>query len=506
MALTGIAHVAFLPPFEGFDEPAHLSYIQQIADTGHIPQLGIDKISTDIAEYSGPLPYPTRTPPFDDNGGITYKKFFATTQPALPASLARSYRPSGEGNDETQHPPLYYLVLAPLYLLVKDWSWQGLFLVLRSASWALAFAGFAIGCRATQRALAHQGIAPGLLLIVPLWPFLFPEFFPEMARLGNDSLCLLLMGISWKLLLDLLARQERRTTMLLGLTLGLGLLTKAFFLPITVGCGAILLYQAVEARNRGYATNAAVVLVVAVGLGGAWYLYKLVTVGSLVGSADLIAASRQGSLWLRLMTNFNLYAFLRGIAAVFASFVWAGTWSMARLPDFFSLPGVVLFLLPIFDWMRRLRRASPAEIAPFFLGGLMFAGMVYYLLTQMTRVPPGPGASGWYFHILSGPLSLALVAGWRRPRILMALSFYAILFNVVCWLSQLSLFSGCGYLAGSYRYLQFDFGDCFIEPARLRVLGEPLLGATAICAAVLAGARALKIWLGERRSVIAVSA
>ena len=30
VALTGLAHLAFLPPFEGFDETAHFSYIQQI--------------------------------------------------------------------------------------------------------------------------------------------------------------------------------------------------------------------------------------------------------------------------------------------------------------------------------------------------------------------------------------------------------------------------------------------------------------------------------------------
>ena len=29
-ALVGLAHIAFLPPWEGFDETAHWSYIQEL--------------------------------------------------------------------------------------------------------------------------------------------------------------------------------------------------------------------------------------------------------------------------------------------------------------------------------------------------------------------------------------------------------------------------------------------------------------------------------------------
>jgi hypothetical protein len=34
----GLAHIALLPPFEGFDETGHYSYIQQLADTGRSPR------------------------------------------------------------------------------------------------------------------------------------------------------------------------------------------------------------------------------------------------------------------------------------------------------------------------------------------------------------------------------------------------------------------------------------------------------------------------------------
>src|SRR5262245_26840722 len=36
--VLGLAHIALLPPFEGFDETGHYSYIQQVAETGHWPR------------------------------------------------------------------------------------------------------------------------------------------------------------------------------------------------------------------------------------------------------------------------------------------------------------------------------------------------------------------------------------------------------------------------------------------------------------------------------------
>ncbi len=52
----------------------------------------------------------------------------------------------------------------------------------------LAFTGFAIGCRATRRILPALGIEPAVGLVVSAWPLLFPEFFPDMARIGPHDL------------------------------------------------------------------------------------------------------------------------------------------------------------------------------------------------------------------------------------------------------------------------------------------------------------------------------
>jgi len=75
VALLGVAHVAFLPPFEGTDERGHWSYIQQLADTGLAPRVGAAMISADVDAYPGPDALRT--------GGRAYRDFFAAPVPDM---------------------------------------------------------------------------------------------------------------------------------------------------------------------------------------------------------------------------------------------------------------------------------------------------------------------------------------------------------------------------------------------------------------------------------------
>ena len=61
--LIGLSHVAGLPPFEGIDETAHYSYIEQIAKTGTLPRFG-DKLRQDAQDVEDSLeaaPGPTHS-------------------------------------------------------------------------------------------------------------------------------------------------------------------------------------------------------------------------------------------------------------------------------------------------------------------------------------------------------------------------------------------------------------------------------------------------------------
>ena len=80
--LVGLAHVTLLPPFEGFDETGHFSYLQQLAETGRWPVRG-DKMSKDIDDYLD------AAPAADSMGGRwRYEAFFTAGGATVGAGAA----------------------------------------------------------------------------------------------------------------------------------------------------------------------------------------------------------------------------------------------------------------------------------------------------------------------------------------------------------------------------------------------------------------------------------
>jgi hypothetical protein len=505
VALLGIAHVAFLPPFEGYDEPAHYSYVQQLADLVQIPRLGVAMIARDVEDYPGPLAADSLSSGRrgQDRG---YRTYFSSDHPALPDRVARLYRPGDWGNWEAQHPPLYYLIIVPFYRLARDWSWQGNLLALRLLSWGIAFAGFVIGSRATQRALLTMGQPVGLGLLASAWPLFFPEFFPEMARIGNDSLCLLFAGLAWALILQLLQAPARRQAVWLGIVMGLGLLTKALFLPIAAGSGALLAFAIWSRPQKGRLADLAIAAGLAIAIGLAWYLRDLQLFGSVTGSADFMVVEQHGGVFgliARRISGEIVANMLRGFGVIVASFVWAGTWSRAILTPLSMTPVLLLAATAFVLWLKDIGRWSLEAAGPLFLAVPLMLGLVYYDIAHNLLPGAAPGTPGWYFHILAAPLSLALALGWQWHRLFGLLAGYAVLFHVACWVGQLSFFSGCAYKPGPHMWLRFDPGSCFISPAHLAVLGEPTLGFAALAAAGVSGIVALSLLLGRAAQRVA---
>ena len=478
IAMVGTSHILFLPPWEGFDEYAHWSSIQQIADTGRIPYYGIAHISEDVESYTGPMPYAS-IPPFDKTGSATYASFRESGVTALPETGERHFRPGQGLNWQAQHPPLYYLIMAPIYLLTKSLSWTENLLALRLASWCLAFAGLALGVLVTEHRLGKIGVraAP----VMAAYPFLVPEFFPEMARLGNDSLCLLVMGCVWTLLLRLLSPERGAwTAPMLGFALGVGLWTKAFFVPISVGVAAFLMFRWLMERHRDHVRDVLLCALVALSVGGLWYVRNLILFDNLLGSNDFIRLANGIGLRAGLEQNFSLLLFAKGFAAMIGTYIWAGTWSLAQPPEYVLVPTAMLIALTIGAYLLHLRRdirpGRMAFILPLFLVAPVAAGLTYHLVTVVAETGRPGGTPGWYLHILAAPIGFAMAMGWSmlRPatpaRILAAGS---VALGVVSWGLQLSLFSGCALKIGEDRHYNLADATCRIAWSQLEKLAYP---------------------------------
>ena len=487
----GLAFIATTPPFEGFDETAHWSYIQQIADTGHGPAPGVDHLSRDIDAYPGPMRY-GEVPPFQQTGRLTYRSFHSGHSLGGPTWFAQGR----DLNWQSQHPPLYYALSVPVYRAVRGLGWVDHLFALRLFAFVLAFGGYLIGVLAVERYAGRVDPELGSWTgaIVAGWPFLFPQFFPEFARLGNDSLCFLLASGMFALILRRLATGSGWVNAVgIGALLGLGLLTKAFFAPIALGVVAVLILHAMKLRNRQAFVEIVAALALALLIGAGVYVQMILKTGAFLSAPEYAQGLAPSP------SSANPLAFARGLFAIPASLMWAGTWSLTRLPEvLLILPGATLVLITV-GYVRRLPRVfrapsawTNAEIlswAPAMIVLPMLGGLVQHVFAWMlgtTSLTPG-----WYLHILAAPLGLAAAIGWRRSWALTVSIGTTLVFVAASELLNVSLYSGCAAKLAADKHFTFAGASCLIDPVRLSAIAHPGLALAAAAVGVLAGAVAV---------------
>jgi len=149
--------------------------------------------------------------------------------------------PNSDELNQSYHPPLYYLLMAPLW---RAWH----------SSDVLHFASFVSSCvnlLLIRKLLGHPLVLPHRLTRVTALAFVcfMPEFVMFSGFVSNDTLTFLIGTIMFATLLRYLQSPSRASLVLLGITIGLGLLTKGTFLG--TGPAVALVVLIVECR-RGW--------------------------------------------------------------------------------------------------------------------------------------------------------------------------------------------------------------------------------------------------------------
>jgi len=482
--VTGLAHIALLPPFEGFDETGHYAYLQQVATTGRWPVRG-DKMSSDIDGY-------LKAAPTTENmhGRWSYHAFFSANRDAVedgrkaihdrPAT-ARSYTPGDHGNWQAQHPPLYYYLIAPAYLVSQGWSLAAQLFFLRSLSYLLAWGTLCVVVvamlRKSSRDLPLRMLLP---LGIAVWPAIFPMWFPEMARLGNDSLVAVFAALTFLAVYRLSSTDSARNHALAGATVGLGLLTKATFLPVAAAVFVLLATRTFLARhNRDqFAARIKGFLVCGVVIGvicGWWYVTKFVETGSFIGSNDDVTVKAAGGILAGLKKNVDLNAAVNAPWGLVGSFVWGGTWSFILPPRVTLLPLMGLIVLIASGAWRHFRRhrLQPVEGLALLSLALFAAALVQHSLVLLAI--NGNPAPAWYLHSLAPILALlvgygiadASRTGWMR--VFTAAAFiYAPFFLAGVTLLNVLFFAGCAPVIPGRRYFgATDGARCLADFPRM---------------------------------------
>jgi hypothetical protein len=492
--LMGFAQVAQLPPWEGFDETTHYSYLQQLAETGRWPRFA-DPIAADINDYVKVAPTTSSlSPPWN------YRNFFSAPPETIARGRAaihdpnreRAWRPGEGWNWQAQHPPLYYLLISPAYLASKDWSLSTQLFVLRAVSYVVAWLALCLAtCAAWRSTVSDPVIRCSLFLAPALWPVVFPMWFPEMARLGNDSLVALLAAGAWWVLTRMDAKPGGiRDHAVLGLICGLGLLTKATFLPLLAAVALFLCYRAWQAKTvpiRLRLRGPVLFLAMVAAIAGWWYVNKYLETGHPIGGNDAIHLERAGGLLQGLQQHWSLREFVRGIPTLLYGFLWAGTWSFALPPGIMFIPLTLMsFLLAGgYLWSLAVTRPEPVEWIPPLTLALFLAALINQLLIYIASGGQ-PGVPGWYLHSLMAlfalPLgrSIAVLVGQPFLRTLLwAALCYVLLFVLVAFTINGLFYAGCGTspfvrIRLEYVTLFACLGDLPTVLARLSMIGFPL--------------------------------
>ena len=202
---VGALYALKTPDWQVPDEPAHYNYIRQLAEDRRLPTL-------DIGDYDQ-----------DYMSRLTSERF-----PPELSLEAVEY--------EDHQPPLYYVLATPVYLV-----FDGALTPLRLFSVVL---GAGVVLLAYVVAITIFPARPLIALGTAAFVAFLPQHVAMMAGVNNDSLAELLIGVTcWMTVRrvgkddrcagrETALRDEKRRWVMLGVVLGLGLVTKTTFLPI----------------------------------------------------------------------------------------------------------------------------------------------------------------------------------------------------------------------------------------------------------------------------------
>jgi len=405
--LARASFYAVLPPlWEGFDEWAHVAYIERLACGQGLPALGRTPVSREVAESLRlvPLPYGHHALPFEH---ITYEQWWRLAAAerqarierldALPRAWACQQSPEAVLNYEAQQPPLYYLMLTPVQRVAGGLPLRWRVVIMRLLSALLASFAIPLTYELARRARCSETCSAAAAALAAL----LPGFGMTAARVGND-------GVSASIYaLLLLAVVSNGPSLAAGFALGAGLLTKAYFL--TAAPALALAWIGRLRSKRGILSMAAAFGAAAV-IAAWWYGRNYLLTRTWSGLQQ-VAANPDASLSSTLAAASSV-DWLGFFDIAFLSHIWIGNWSFLQLRSwiyrvFALLAAAALAGLMARLWRERRLCAGLLQAAGFYI--FFWLGLCYHELTF--RAVGASSGAGWYLYALVAAEALLVAAG-----------------------------------------------------------------------------------------------
>lgn len=368
------------PPFNTPDEPAHYNYIAHVASTGQLPVLQVGDWDLPALERLKA----SRFPPESSVEAIRY---------------------------ESHQPPLYYLLMVPVYRATDGMARDDRVVVLRLASVVFGSLVVLAVYRAGALAFPSMGWLPPMAAGIAAF---IPMHTANTATVNNDTLAELLASVT---LLTLLTGLRRgfgdRHALILGALFGLLLLTKVTtyaFVPLGLG---IMALSSDGWRTAGRRVGIAILVA---GLVSAWWFVRNMLV---YGPEDPIAARRHDLVvfdqprWAQPLPE-AAGAFLTTLFHSFwGQFGWMGiplderTYVVLAMWTVLPIAGLTLALVHMAGGEASKRSELVALAVLAAATAAVFAEVVYY---NLTFIQP----QGRYLFPAILSIAILMALGWCR--------------------------------------------------------------------------------------------
>jgi hypothetical protein len=249
---------------------------------------------------------------------------------------------------------------------------------------------------------ADDQMALGAAVVVAL----MPELAISVARVGNECLAVMLYTVvTWLAV-------RRRNWLAMGAALGLGLITKAYFLAAVAGVALTFF------APRAFAIAAL--------LSGWWYVRNLLSTGTLTGLSEAVLL--RGAPRVSMLSAVQTLSWGKAVDSILFSHLYFGGWSSLMVRSWmyhlFYLVMVVAGVGLIGLWRRRELRSCLWMYGVFWLAQLYNVVLIY-------RTKGVPTSMGWYLYAVVGAEVALLLAGLRRVLGRYAVGLAAILFGLL---------------------------------------------------------------------------
>jgi 4-amino-4-deoxy-L-arabinose transferase-like glycosyltransferase len=410
---------AMLPLWEGYDEWAHFSVIRHMAVKGVLLPVREAPIPRDVeASFQlAAVPWEMRSLP---PPSLTQDQYWELSRAeregrerelrAMPAAWGRE---DGQGpftSYEALQPPLYYWIMAPAMLAIRGMG-AGLaaqVMALRFLSALLASLTVPLVFLIGRQVWPDGRVAMGCAAIAAVMPGLALD----VARVGNDCLAVVLFTLlTWLAVRMVQEGVSLRLAVWTGAVVGLGLLTKAYFLTAVPALFLVLLFDWWRARGRRAPVAARALLLASVSLllAGWWYLRNLRSTGTLSGLSEalMLRGVAPGQM-LRQAAGLN---WARAIDTILFSHLYFGGWSSLTVRSWMYHIFYVAIVAAFLGLLRLLRLPAILTLLLVYLS--FWLGELYNVL--LLYVSKGLAASmGWYMYAVVGAEVVLTVAGLRR--------------------------------------------------------------------------------------------